>query len=69
MHVYTFASIYDHYQKLAADVAEKDSVINMQKLELDNLKKDHKHLVTMHRDLKDKRRGNSVAVQTEKVYR
>ena len=39
----------------------------MQKLELDNLKKDHKHLVTMHRELRDKRKGNSVAVQTEKV--
>ena len=46
---------------------EKDSVINMQKLELDSLRKDYKHLVTMHRELKDARKGNSVTVQTEKV--
>jgi len=48
-------------------MAEKDSVIKMQKLELDSLNKDHKLLVTMYRELKNTRKGNSVAVQTEKV--
>ena len=48
-------------------MAEKDSVINMLKFELDNLKKDYKHLVTIHSELKDKRKGNSVAVQTKEV--
>jgi len=59
-------SVYD-YQKLAADMAEKDSVIKMQDLELDNLRKDYKHLVTMYREVKDKRKENSVAVQPEEV--
>jgi len=52
---------------LAADMDEKDSVIKMLNFELDSLKKDHKLLVAMHGELKDTRKGNSVAVQTEKV--